>query len=117
MIWILGVQVELVLTGAPVAAAIALTRSAMKTVMAGFCPATDGQTAVSQRAILPVSLVGVVKALANLSSASRDLAAVTVTFSVGSPDGACADAATVEIVSAAEAASMRTVFLDISQMG
>src|SRR5579872_3999556 len=101
MIWTLAVQVGLALTGAPAAAAIACSLWVIKRVNSGFCPMTDGQMAVSQRAIFPVTLVWMVKALANLSSNSRDLVAVTVTSSRGKAGGDCADAAGTGSVSAA----------------
>src|SRR5579862_4638997 len=109
MIWILGVQDSNALTGAPTAAAMAFTRAVMKAVKAGFCPVAAGHMPVSQRAIFPVSFVGALKALANLSSTSRDLVAVTVTSSCGAPGGACAHAARMETVSVAAIADTRTI--------
>src|ERR1700749_2487069 len=78
----------------------------MKAVKAFFCPTTLGQIGVSQRAIFPI-LVGTVKALANLSSASRSLVPVTVTFSGGA--GACAETA----IKVAQKANVRTSCIGI----
>ena len=64
---------------------------------------------VSQRAIFPVSLVGVMKVLANFSIISRNWAAVTVTFSCGG----CANAVRIETKNAAEQAKIRTIFASI----
>jgi len=64
----------------------------------------------SQRAILPRIIVGVAKALVNLPSTSRDLVAVTVTFS----DGVSADACMPPAVNRMETANNRPIFPGMS---
>jgi hypothetical protein len=84
----------------------------MSLVIAGLCPLAIGQIGVTQRAIFPVSFVGVVKALAKAPSISG--VAVTVTDSCGDAGGDCADAVRTGTISTMDSDKILNTFIRIS---